>query len=92
MIKINVTGFLTEFTEGRRQIQLDGGAMTVCEALTELWRLHPGVRDRVLNEQGQVRRHINVFLNDENIRRQQAMETPLNESDEITILPSVSGG
>lgn len=92
MININVTGFLTEFTDGRRQISLDSRATTVGEALAELWRLHVGLRDRVLNERGEIRRHVNVFLNDENIRRQQVLETPLNESDEITILPSVSGG
>lgn len=92
MININVTGFLTEFTDGRRQISLDSRATTVGDALAELWRLHVGLRDRVLNEQGEIRRHVNVFLNDENIRRQQALETPLNESDEITILPAVSGG
>ena|SRR5215813_10353558 len=92
MINVNVTGFLTEFTDGRHLITLDTRAGTVGEALAELWNLHVGLRDRVLNEQGQVRLHVNIFLNDENIRRQQALATPLHEGDEITILPSVSGG
>ena len=92
MITINVTGFLTEFTDGRHLITLETSAATVGEALAELWRRHVGLRDRVLNEQGQIRLHVNVFLNDENIRRQQALATPLHEGDEITILPSVSGG
>ena len=92
MIAINVTGFLTDFTDGRRKITFDTVPATVGEALAQLWRLHVGLRDRVLNEQGQVRLHVNVFLNSENIRRQQSLDTPLREGDEITILPSVSGG
>ena len=92
MIAINVTGFLTDFTDGRRQITFDTAPATVGEALAQLWRLHVGLRDRVLNEQGQIRLHVNIFLNSENVKRQQSLETPLRDGDEITILPSVSGG
>ena len=92
MIAINVTGFLTDFTNGQRQITFDTAPATVGEALVQLWRLHVGLRDRVLNEQGQVRLHVNIFLNTENVRRQQSLDTPLRDGDEITILPSVTGG
>jgi molybdopterin converting factor small subunit len=51
-----------------------------------------GLRDRVLNEQGKLRPHVNIFLNDDNVRRKQLLETSLPENCEITILPSVSGG
>jgi molybdopterin synthase sulfur carrier subunit len=92
MVTFNITGFLTDFTRGQRRIVLRATPATVGEALDELWSLHVGLRDRVLNEQGQVRLHVNVFLNDENIRRKQALNTALVEHCEITILPSVSGG
>lgn len=92
MININITGFLTEFTGGRHQIALESSATTVGEALAQLWQMHVGLRDRVLNEQGQIRLHVNVFLNDENVRRRQGLEAPLHDGDEITFLPSVSGG
>jgi len=92
MININVTGFLTEFTQGKHQIPLHRVATTVGEALAELWQAHVGLRDRVLNEKGQIRLHVNIFLNDENVRRLQGLDTPLRDGDEITILPSVSGG
>lgn len=92
MININITGFLTEFTEGKHQIPLNTSAETVGDALAELWQLHLGLRDRVLTEKGQIRLHVNIFLNDENVRRQMALATPLRDGDEITILPSVSGG
>lgn len=92
MITFNITGFLTEFTNGQRQIVLDVAASTVGEALRNLWLQHPGLRDRVVNEQGNLRQHVNIFLNDDNVRRQQLLETALPESCEITILPAVSGG
>ncbi len=92
MITINITGFLTDFTAGRHSITLDGSPATVGEALTRLWELYPGLRDRVLTEQGQVRMHVNVFLEDQNIRRRELLATQLEKDSEITILPSVSGG
>jgi sulfur-carrier protein len=92
MITVNVTGFLTDFTDGRSGIELDSAPATVGEALNELWLLHVGLRDRVVTEQGQLRQHVNVFLNGENIRRKELLDTKLSEGGEITILPSVSGG
>ncbi|HEY3040934.1 MAG TPA: ubiquitin-like small modifier protein 1 [Pyrinomonadaceae bacterium] len=92
MITFNVAGFLTDFTNGQRQIVVDSSARTVAEALDGLWQQHLGLRDRVLNEQGNLRPHVNIFLNDDNVRRQQLLETTLPENCEITILPSVTGG
>jgi len=92
MITFNVAGFLTDFTEGRNQIALELPASSVGEALGELWKLHPGLRDRVVNEQGQLRQHVNVFLDSENIRRKESLDTRVAEGSELTILPSVSGG
>lgn len=92
MIQINVTGFLTDFTQGQSVVKLESSPPTVGEALGELWRMYPGLRDRVLTEQGQVRMHVNVFLEDENIRRKELLDTRLPDNSEITILPSVSGG
>ncbi len=92
MITFNVTGFLTDFTNGQSQIVVDDSVPTVGEALSGLWLRHPGLRDRVVNEQGQLRQHVNIFLNDDNVRRQQLLDTALPENCEITILPAVSGG
>jgi sulfur-carrier protein len=92
MIIVNIAGFLTDFTEGRSRIELRNAAATVEDALDELWELHPGLRDRVLNERGQLRPHVNVFLDNENIRRNEQLGTALLKASEITILPAVSGG
>jgi molybdopterin synthase sulfur carrier subunit len=92
MVTFNIAGFLTDFTGGQSQIPLDGLPGTVGDGLGRLWELHRGLRDRVVNEKGEVRLHVNIFVNNENIRYQQALSTPLSDGDEITILPSVSGG
>jgi sulfur-carrier protein len=92
MITFNVAGFLTDFTNGQNQIVVDSPATTVGEALDSLWRQHLGLRDRVLTEKGSLRPHVNIFLNADNVRRKQWLDTTLPENCEITILPSVSGG
>ena len=96
MTTIHVSGFLADFTGGKHVIELDASPaaapVTVGQALDRLWQIYPGLRDRVLTERGEVRMHVNVFLEDENIRRKELLNTQLPEDSEITILPSVSGG
>ena len=92
MITFNVAGFLTDFTNGQHQIIVEASATTLGEALDSLWRRHIGLRDRVLNEQGNLRPHVNIFLNEDNVRRKQLLDTTLPENCEVTILPAVSGG
>jgi molybdopterin converting factor small subunit len=92
MITFNIAGFLADFTNGRSEIAVESSPATVEEALKELWQLHVGLRDRVVNEQGQLRTHVNIFVDGENIRRKQLLATPISGRAEITILPSVSGG
>jgi MoaD family protein len=92
MITVNVAGFLTDFTNGDSQVVLESSANTVRTALAGLWERHLGLRDRVVNERGDLRPHVNIFVDGENVRRKQFLDTPLSEGAEITILPSVSGG
>jgi molybdopterin synthase sulfur carrier subunit len=92
MITFNITGFLADFTNGQNQIVVDSPAATLGEALDSLWQQHLGLRDRVVNEQGNLRQHVNIFVNDENVRRKQLLDTALPDNCEVTILPAVSGG
>jgi sulfur-carrier protein len=91
-ITIQIPGALREFTAGRARVEISLARGTVADALTALWTLHPGVRDRVVNEQGQVRQHINIFLGNENIRYTGGLATPIGDGLEIAIVPAVSGG
>ena len=92
MITFQLSGHLTEFTGGRVEIKLDGSYATVGEALDRLWNEHAGLRDRVLNEMGEVRPHVNVFVDSQTVRRDQVLQARLSGDTEICIMPAVSGG
>jgi len=90
-VHVLVPGPLQPFSGGQSRISL-GTRGTVADALGELAALHPGVRERVLDEKGEVRPHINIFVGEENIRDASGLATRLPEDCEIAILPAVSGG
>jgi len=92
MITFQIAGYLTEFAGGCAEIKLDGAPRNVGEALNQLWQQHTGLRDRVLTEQGEVRPHVNVFVNSQVVRRDQALQVPISGDAEICIMPAVSGG
>lgn len=85
-------GALREFSGGRGEVRISGAARTAGEALALLWAECPGARDRVLNELGAVRTHINIFIDGENIRHTGGLAAPVRDGVEIIILPAVSGG
>lgn len=83
---------LRHLSGGRGTVTVEGSPGSVQEALERLWDLHPGLRDRIVNEQDQVREHINIFVGDENIRFTGGLSTPVSDGGEILIFPAVSGG
>lgn len=87
-----IPGPLRELAGERGEVRVDGEARSIAEALALLWGECPGVRDRVLNELGDVRPHVNVFVDGENIRDADGLRTPVRSGAEIFILPAVSGG
>ena len=92
-LTFRIPGPLLSFTGGRTIVEAEAaGADTVEQALEQLWRLYPGLRDRVLTEQGQVRPHVNVFVGADSIRDTGGLSTPLRDLAEIAIIPAVSGG
>ena len=89
-IKVKVPTQLRSFTGGRDQVEIAGG--TVSEALAELGKNHPGVLERILDEDGTIRRFVNVYLDDENVRFLDGLDTKLGEGDVLAIIPAVAGG
>jgi molybdopterin synthase sulfur carrier subunit len=92
MITFQIAGYLTEFTAGAAEIRIEATAGTVRDALNDLWAQHVGLKDRVLTEQGEVRQHVNIFVNNSIVRRDQVLDAPLTDTAEICIMPAVSGG
>ncbi|MBZ0136769.1 MAG: MoaD/ThiS family protein [Planctomycetes bacterium] len=67
-------------------------ATSVGEALDQLEQAHTGIKARICDEQGNVRRFVNVFLNDEDIRFLDNLNTPLKDGDHLSIIPAIAGG
>lgn len=88
MLSVHVPGPLRAFTGGRDVVELAAGPTTLRDALAALFARHPGLRDRVLTETGDVRRHINLFVGAD----RSPLDTPVADGAEISILPAVSGG
>ena len=91
-ITFHIPGALREFTAGRSRVEIESSATTLADALSALWAHYPGVRDRLVTEQGQVRQHINIFIGDENVRYRGGLASPISSGSEISIVPAVSGG
>jgi sulfur-carrier protein len=87
-----IPGPLRELAGNRGEIRVKGSAGSVSDALSLLWSESPGIRDRVITERGDVRPHVNIFVDGESIRFARGLETPVRDGAEIVILPALSGG
>lgn len=89
-VKIRAQEPLRRLLENQPVVEVE--SRTVLEAIDELQRHYPGVRDRVLQENGALRGFVNIYVNEENIRFLQGERTPLKDGDEVSIVPSNAGG
>jgi sulfur-carrier protein len=83
---------LRPYAGGRAEVALDDAGATAGDVLRALARRHPGVTDRVLDERGEVRQHVNVFVDGESIRFLDGLLTPVREGSAVDVVPAVSGG
>ena len=90
-VTVHLSGHLKPFSNGEVEVQLPGEFATVSEALDSLWKKHLALRDRILNEQGEIRQHVNIFVGSDNVKRQKGLATPVRFND-IHIFNAVSGG
>ena len=81
---------LRTLTEGAGEVTVDGS--TVGEALKALEANHPGFGERLFDDEGKLRRFVNVFVADEDIRFLDGLETPVDDRTTVSIIPAVAGG
>jgi molybdopterin synthase sulfur carrier subunit len=89
-VQIRIPGPLKKLAGGQDTIKAEG--KTVGEALCWLTETYPDLKERLKDEQGQVRGFINIYVNNEDIRFIQNLETPLKEGDKVSIVPAIAGG
>jgi MoaD family protein len=88
-IRIQIPTPMRQHTEGKPVVEASGA--TVKAVLDDLARRYPAITDRLF-EKGQVRRFVNVYLNDEDIRYLESLSTAVKDGDELSIIPAVAGG
>lgn len=81
---------LQSFTDGNAEVRVE--ADTVRAALDRAGEAYPQLRNQVLTRDGEVRRYVNVFVRQRDIRQLDGLDTPLEDGDEIIVMPSVAGG
>ena len=89
-VRVRLPGVLAEHADGLRSLTVDPGPETVGQLLDALERRHPRLSRRLRDETGALRRHVNVFVDGENVRRGDPRRPPADA--EVLILPSVAGG
>ena len=89
-IQVRIPTPLRKLTHDEEVVETS--AETIGDAITDLESRYPGLQERLLDDGGQVRRFVNVYVNEEDIRFLQEKETPLKDGDEVSIIPAIAGG
>ncbi len=88
-IEVRIPTILRTYTGGAKQVE--GAGSTLGELIEDIDGRHSGLRDRLVDD-GALRRFVNVYLNDEDVRFLGGLETPVKDGDTVTVLPAVAGG
>ena len=90
MATVRIPSPLRRYTNGQSKAKANGA--DVNQIIENLETQYPGVKSRLCDENGQIKRYVNVFVNDKEIRTLQGAETPVADSDEVSIVPAMAGG
>ena len=89
-VKVRVPAPLQKVTGNKLEVESAGS--TVADLITNLDKAHPGVKARLCDDSGKLRRYLNVYVNDQDIRFLQSEATSLKDGDEVAIVPAIAGG
>ena len=90
MIKVRIPTPLRPLTKGQGEVEAQ--ANNIASMIETLNNAHPGLKDRLCDESGELRRFVNIYVNEEDIRFLKGKETALNDGDEVSIVPAIAGG
>ena len=90
MATVRIPSPLRRYTNGQSKAYTNGA--DISQVIDNLEAQFPGVKSRLCDERGQIKRYVNVFVNDKEIRTLQGATTPVTDSDEVSIVPAMAGG
>jgi molybdopterin synthase sulfur carrier subunit len=89
-VRVRIPTPLRSLTKGSAEVQANAGS--VLDLITDLESRYPGMRERIVDETGEIRRFVNVYVNEEDIRFLDGDKTTLKDGDEVSIVPALAGG
>ncbi|RMD46779.1 MAG: MoaD/ThiS family protein [Aquificota bacterium] len=89
-ITVRIPTALRRVTQGQGEVQIEGS--TIGELIENLEKEFPGIKERLVEENGEIRKFVNFFVNDEDIRFLKGKDTELKEGDIVAIIPAIAGG
>lgn len=89
-VSVRIPTILRTYTGGLSEVSAEGAVLS--EVIADLERKHSGIAARVLDETGKLRRFVNVYVNDDDVRFEQGLETPTPHGAGVSIIPAVAGG
>jgi molybdopterin synthase sulfur carrier subunit len=89
-VQVRIPTPLRSITKGNAEVRAEGG--TVAQVVEDLERQFPGLRERLVDEQGELRRFVNIYVNEEDIRFVEGKKTVLKDGDTLSIVPAIAGG
>jgi sulfur-carrier protein len=89
-VRVRIPTPLRRFTAGAEEVGVSGA--TIGAAIDDLERKCPGIKERLCDEQGRVRRFVNIYVNGDDIRFLSSLETAVKDGDEVAIVPAIAGG
>ncbi|MEE8493248.1 MAG: ubiquitin-like small modifier protein 1 [Nitrospirales bacterium] len=90
MIKVRIPTPLRPLTKNQGEVEATGA--TIAEIIDNLESNHPGIKGRMCDDTGELRRFVNIYVNEEDVRFLKGKETPLKDGDEVSIVPAIAGG
>jgi molybdopterin synthase sulfur carrier subunit len=90
MIRVRIPTPLRPLTKGQGEVEAK--AANISEMIETLNSAHPGLKDRLCDDTGELRRFVNIYVNEEDIRFLKGKDTSLKDGDEVSIVPAIAGG
>jgi molybdopterin synthase sulfur carrier subunit len=89
-VSVRIPTILRTYTNGESEVSAEGG--TLAEVLDSLDASYPGIRSRILDDEGAIRRFVNVYVGNDDVRFLQALDTTTPEGAQVSVIPAVAGG